>query len=44
MGAKEYDSLSQALAMFKLLVPAEEDINKNRVIDADDFFRMSRPP
>ena len=42
MGTKEYDDLSQALAMFKLLIPAEEDINKNRVINADGFFRKFR--
>jgi prevent-host-death family protein len=42
MGAKEYDDLSQALAMFKLLIPAEEDVNKNRLTDAEDFFRKFR--
>jgi prevent-host-death family protein len=42
MGAKEYDDLSQALAMFKLLIPAEEDVNKNRLTDAEDFFRNFR--
>ncbi len=42
MGAKEYDDLSHALAMFKLLIPAEEDINKNRLTNVDDFFRKFR--
>jgi prevent-host-death family protein len=42
MGAKEYDDLSQALALFKMLIPAEEDINKNRLADAEIFFRKFR--
>lgn len=42
MGAKEYDDLSQALAMFKMLIPAEEDIAKNRLADAEDFFKNFR--
>jgi hypothetical protein len=42
MEAKEYDNLSQALAMFKLLILAEEDVNKNRQADAEDFFRNFR--
>jgi prevent-host-death family protein len=42
MGAQEYDKLSQALEMFKLLIPAEDDVKNNRVADADEFFRKFR--
>lgn len=42
MGAKEYEDISQALAMFKLLVPAEEDIKNNRLKDSEDFFKEFR--
>ena len=42
MGAKEYEAISQAIAMFKLLVPAEEDIKNNRLKDSEDFFKEFR--
>jgi hypothetical protein len=42
MGAKKYNDLSQVLSMSKLLIPAEEDVNKNRLTDAEDFFREFR--
>jgi prevent-host-death family protein len=42
MGAKEYESLSHALAMFKLLIPAEEDIKNNRLKESENFFKEFR--
>jgi prevent-host-death family protein len=42
MGAREYESLSNALAMFKLLIPAEEDIKHNRLKESEEFFKEFR--
>lgn len=39
MGAKEYEELSNALAVFKLLLAAEEDVKHGRERDWDVFMR-----
>jgi len=39
LDAKEYDRISSALAMLKLLLPAEEDVKKDRIRDAASFFK-----
>jgi prevent-host-death family protein len=42
MGAREYEHISSALSMFKLLIAAEEDVKNNRIADAQAFFREFR--
>jgi prevent-host-death family protein len=42
LGAKEFENISTALAMFKLLIKAEEDIKDCRLKDAEEFFREFR--
>ena len=42
MGAREYENISAALAMSKLLIAAEEDVKNNRSTDAQSFFRKFR--
>lgn len=39
LGASEYEKISNAFNLLKLLIPAEEDINNNRVKEARDFFK-----
>lgn len=42
MGAKEYEEISRAFAIFKLLVEAETDVKNNRLMDAERFFKEFR--
>jgi prevent-host-death family protein len=42
IGAKEYDDISNALAMFKLILAAEDDIKNGRERDIGDFFKEFR--
>lgn len=42
IGAKEYDDISNALAMFKLILAAEDDIKNGRERDIEDFFKEFR--
>ena len=37
--AKEYEKITNALNLLKLLVPAEEDIKEGRYTEADKFFK-----
>jgi len=39
MDAKEYEKISNAFALLKLLIPAEEDINNKRYKEAKAFFK-----
>ncbi len=39
MDAKEYEKISNAFNLLKLLIPAEEDINNNRYKEARAFFK-----
>ncbi|NOX89319.1 MAG: type II toxin-antitoxin system Phd/YefM family antitoxin [Calditrichaeota bacterium] len=39
MDAKEYEKLTNALGLLKLLISAEEDINNKRYKEARAFFR-----
>ena len=40
--AKEYEKISNALNMLKLLIPAEEDVKAGRLKEAKDFFKEFR--
>jgi len=42
MGAKEYDDISSALVMFKLILAAEDDIKNGRERNVEDFFKDFR--
>jgi prevent-host-death family protein len=42
MGAKEYENISGAFAMLKLILAAEDDVKNGRLVDAKDFFREFR--
>ena len=37
--AKEYEKITNAFSLLKLLAPAEEDIKEGRYSDAKDFFQ-----
>lgn len=37
--AKEYEKITNAFNLLKLLVPAEEDIKEGRYTEAKDFFK-----
>jgi prevent-host-death family protein len=39
MGADDYERMTNSLAMLKLLLPAETDIQEKRVKPASDFFK-----
>ena len=39
MDAKEYEKISNAFGLLKLLIPAEEDINNKRYAEAKAFFK-----
>ncbi len=39
LDAKEYEKISSALNLLKLLIPAEEDIINNRYKEAGSFFK-----
>ncbi len=39
LDAAEYDKMAHALALLKLIVPAEEDIAEGRTKAAKEFFR-----
>lgn len=39
LDAKEYEKISNAFNLLKLLIPAEEDISNNRFIEASNFFK-----
>jgi len=39
IGAKEYEKMSNAFNLLKLLISAEEDIRKDRYKEARSFFR-----
>ncbi|MFP4163166.1 MAG: type II toxin-antitoxin system Phd/YefM family antitoxin [Chitinispirillaceae bacterium] len=39
MDAEDYEKMSTSLAMLKLLLPAEEDIQGKKVKPAADFFK-----
>lgn len=39
LDAKEYEKISQAFNLLKLLAPAEEDVSAGRYQEATDFFR-----
>ena len=38
MDAKEYEKITNAFNLLKLLIPAEEDISNNRYAEARSFF------
>lgn len=42
LDAKEYEKLTGALAVLKLIIAAESDIKDNRIKDADVFFKEFR--
>lgn len=42
IGAKEYDDITNTLAMFKLILAAEDDIKNGRERDIEDFFKEFR--
>lgn len=42
IGAKEYDDITNALVMFKLISAAEDDIKNGRERDIEDFFKEFR--
>jgi len=37
--AKEYEKITNAFNLLKLLAPAEEDIKEGRCVEAADFFK-----
>ncbi len=37
--AKEYEKITSAFSMLKLLISAEEDIKEGRFVEAKDFFQ-----
>ncbi len=37
--AEEYEKITSAFTLLKLLAPAEEDIKEGRFVEAKDFFR-----
>jgi len=39
LDAKEYEKITNAFALLKLLIPAEEDINNKNYKDARTFFK-----
>ena len=39
LAAKEYEKISNAFNLLKLLIPAEEDISNNRYREARSFFK-----
>ncbi len=39
LDAKEYEKITHAFNLLKLLVPAEEDISAGRYREAKDFFK-----
>ncbi len=39
LDAKEYEKISQAFNLLKLLAPAEEDVSAGRYQEATDFFK-----
>ena len=39
MAAKEYEKITNAFNLLKLLIPAEEDIGNNRYKEAKTFFK-----
>ena len=39
MDAKEYEKITNAFNLLKLLIPAEEDINNKRYTEAKAFFK-----
>jgi len=39
MDAKEYEKITSAFGLLKLLIPAEEDINNKRYKEAGAFFK-----
>jgi len=39
MDAKEYEKITSAFDLLKLLIPAEEDINNKRYKEAGAFFK-----
>jgi prevent-host-death family protein len=42
LGAKEFEKMTNALAILKLTVPAENDIKEGAVMDAEAFFKEFR--
>ncbi|MBE0434070.1 type II toxin-antitoxin system Phd/YefM family antitoxin [candidate division WOR-3 bacterium] len=40
--AKEYEKITNAFNLLKLLVPAEEDVREGRCTEAKDFFKEFR--
>ena len=38
MDAKEYEKITNAFNLLKLLAPAEEDVKEGRYTEARDFF------
>lgn len=42
LDAKEFEKMTNALAMLKLIVPAENDIKEGRTREAGTFFREFR--
>ena len=40
MGSKEYEKITPAVNLFKLLVSAEEDITVGRYEEAKEFFEQ----
>ncbi len=39
LAAKEYEKIANAFNLLKLLIPAEEEISKNRYMEARSFFK-----
>ena len=39
MDAKEYEKITRAFGLLKLLIPAEEEINNKRYTEAKAFFK-----
>lgn len=39
LDAKEFEKITNAFGLLKLLIPAEEDINNNRYKEARSFFK-----
>jgi prevent-host-death family protein len=37
--AKEYEKITNAFNLLKLLAPAEEDVKEGRLSDAEEFFK-----
>ena len=40
--AKEYEKITNAFNLLKLLIPAEEDVKEGRYLEARDFFKEFR--